>query len=185
MPRSIRSHNRITDDLLTDDAGNQWHRVRSDLRRDAVVQLMADRAETAVSEPSTMVEIDAVLLFDGVFLQRPELIECWDLCIFVSAAFEETLARARIRDLAALGSVARVDERCRRRYLPSQQHYFATVRPTELADIVVYNDEPERPLWILRSRCSVGPGPDARGTGDPGHPGSRRARTYGPLTDER
>lgn len=39
----MRIHNRITDDLLSDDAGNQWHRVRSDLPRDAVLRLLADR----------------------------------------------------------------------------------------------------------------------------------------------
>lgn len=43
MPRSRRSHNRITDDLLTDDIGNQWHRVRNDLPRAAVLRLLADR----------------------------------------------------------------------------------------------------------------------------------------------
>jgi hypothetical protein len=63
-------------------------------------------------------------------LLRPELIDRWDLRIFVSAAFEETLARARIRDLAPLGSAARVEQRFRNRYLPSQQHCFDTVRPT-------------------------------------------------------
>jgi uridine kinase len=40
---------------------------------------------------------DAVLLLDGVFLLRPELIDRWDLSIFVSAAFEQILDRARIR----------------------------------------------------------------------------------------
>ena len=67
-----------------------------------------------------------------------------------TAAFEETLARARIRDLAPLRSAARVEQRFRNRYLPSQQHYFDTVRPTDLADIVVHNDEPERPAWEVR-----------------------------------
>jgi hypothetical protein len=43
MARSRRSHNRITDNLLTDDSGNQWHRVRSDVPRAAVVRLLADR----------------------------------------------------------------------------------------------------------------------------------------------
>jgi hypothetical protein len=42
MPRSIRPPNRITDDLLTDDSGNQWHRVRSDMTRAAVLRLLAD-----------------------------------------------------------------------------------------------------------------------------------------------
>jgi len=57
---------------------------------------------------------------------------------------------AGIRDLVPLGSAARVEQRFRNRYLPSQQHYFDTVRPTDLADIVVHNDEPERPAWEVR-----------------------------------
>jgi uridine kinase len=103
--------------------------------------------DTALSPPVTTAAADAVLLFDGVFLLRPELIDGWDLRIFVSAAFEETLARARVRDLVPLGSAARVEQRFRNRYRPSQQHYFDTVRPTDLADIVVHNDEPEWPAW--------------------------------------
>ena len=62
--------------------------------------------DTALSPPATTAPADAVLLFDGVFLLRPELIDRWDLRIFVSAAFEETLARARTRDQALFGSAA-------------------------------------------------------------------------------
>ncbi len=114
-------------------------------------QAVYDRdTDTGQTPPSTTAAADAVLLFDGVFLLRPELIDRWDLRIFVSAAFEETLTRARIRDLAPLGSAARVEQRFRNRYLPSQQRYFDTVRPTDLADIVVYNDAPERPAWEVR-----------------------------------
>jgi uridine kinase len=114
-------------------------------------QAVYDRdTDTALSPPVTTAAADAVLLFDGVFLLRPELIDRWDVRIFVAAAFEETLARARIRDLAPLGSAARVEQRFRNRYLPSQQHYFDTVRPTDLADIVVRNDEPDRPAWEVR-----------------------------------
>jgi uridine kinase len=118
-------------------------------------------ADTALSPPLTTVVADAVLLFDGVFLLRPELIDRWDLRIFVSVAFEETLARARIRDLARLGSATLVEQRFRNRYLPSQQHYFDTVRPTDLADVVVHNSEPERPAWETRPRRSAGQKQDA------------------------
>ena len=44
--------------------------------------------DTALSQPVTTASADAVLLLDGVFLLRPELIDRWDLRIFVSAAFE-------------------------------------------------------------------------------------------------
>jgi uridine kinase len=113
--------------------------------------------DTALSPPVTTATADAVLLFDGVFLLRPELIDRWDLRILVIAAFEETLARARIRDLASLGSAARVEQRFRNRYRPSQQHYFDTVHPTDLADIVVHNDEPEGPAWEVRPTAAISP----------------------------
>jgi uridine kinase len=116
-------------------------------------QAVYDRStDTAVSPPVATAAADAVLIFDGVFLLRPELLDRWELRIFVSAAFGETLARARIRDLAPLRSAARVEQRFRNRYLPSQQHYFDTVHPTDLADVVVHNDEPERPVWEVRPR---------------------------------
>ncbi len=69
----------------------------------------------------TTAAADAVLLLDGVFLLRPELIDRWDLSILVSAAFEQALDRARIRDLARLGSTAEVERRFRTRYIPAQK----------------------------------------------------------------
>jgi uridine kinase len=106
--------------------------------------------DTAVSEPVTEAPADAVLLFDGVFLLRPELIDRWDLRIFVSARFEETLDRARTRDQTTFRSPTEVERRYRSRYIPSQQFYFATVRPTDHADIIVHNDEPQQPAWEAR-----------------------------------
>jgi len=108
------------------------------------------RTDTARSQPVTTAPADAVLLFDGVFLLRPELIDRWDLCIFVSAAFERTVDRARIRDQALYGSTGEVEQRWRNRYIPAQQLYFATARPTDHADIIVHNDEPQRPAWEVR-----------------------------------
>jgi len=93
---------------------------------------------------------DAVLLFDGVFLLRPELIDRWDLRILVSATVEKTLDRARARDTASLGSAARVEQRFRNRYLPSQQHYFDAVGPARHADIIVDNEDLHRPRWELQ-----------------------------------
>jgi uridine kinase len=116
-------------------------------------QAVYDRGtDTALSPPVTAAPADAVLLFDGVFLMRPELIERWDLRIFVSAAFEETLDRARTRDQAVYGSVTEVERRFHKRYGPSQQFYFATARPTDHADIIVHNDEPQQPAWEARTR---------------------------------
>jgi uridine kinase len=108
------------------------------------------RTDTALCPPVTTAPADAVLLFDGVFLLRPELVDRWDLRLFVSTAFAETVDRAMIREQGVL-SAADVARRWRDRYIPSQQFYFAAVRPADLADIVVYNDELQRPAWEART----------------------------------
>jgi uridine kinase len=107
--------------------------------------------DTTLSQPFMTAAPEAVLLFDGVFLLRPELIDQWELRIFVVAAFEETLNRARTRDQALYGT-PEVERRWRNRYIPSQQLYFDTVRPTDHADIIVHNDELQRPAWEIRPR---------------------------------
>ncbi|GAB3974734.1 uridylate kinase [Plantactinospora veratri] len=102
--------------------------------------------DTVLSPPVSTAPADAVLLFDGVFLMRPELVDRWDLRIFVSTALEKTVDRAVIRE-RRVSSRAEVERRWRERYIPSQQLYLATVRPTRHADIVVHNDEPQQPVW--------------------------------------
>jgi uridine kinase len=106
--------------------------------------------DTALSPPVTTANADTVLVFDGVFLMRPELIDRWDLRIFVSTALEKTVDRAVIRERHVL-SRAEVERRWRERYIPSQQLYYATVRPTDHADIIVHNDEPQQPVWQTRT----------------------------------
>ncbi|MET8684533.1 cytidylate kinase family protein [Streptomyces sp. NPDC004732] len=117
--------------------------------------------DTPSSPPDTTAPADAVLLFDGVFLLRPELIPRWDLRIFVSVPFEQTVERARDR-AAALAEpttdtpdTTEIERSWRHRYIPSQQLYFATARPTDHADIIVYNDQLERPTWQVRPHSSI------------------------------
>ena len=93
---------------------------------------------------------DAILLFDGVFALRPELAAAWDYRIFVQIAPSDSLARALTRDLALFGTAETVRERYARRYLPAQERYLATVRPMDLADAIVENDDPSRPVLRFR-----------------------------------
>ncbi len=92
----------------------------------------------------------AVLLFDGVFLLRPELRDAWDVRIFVSATFDETLRRALQRDKMLFGSADDVERRYRVRYIPGQELYFAEARPEQAADAVVVNNDPAAPLLHMR-----------------------------------
>ncbi|GAA4966137.1 hypothetical protein GCM10023205_33360 [Yinghuangia aomiensis] len=126
--------------------------------------------DTPSSAPATTAPADAVLLFDGVFLLRPELVDRWDLRIFVSVPYELTVERAKDRGTASAGPTsdtadtarttttartAELERSWRKRYIPAQQLYFATAHPTDHADIIVYNDQLERPTWDVRPRSPI------------------------------
>ena len=83
-------------------------------------------------------------VFYGVY---PGQAECG---IDVRTALEKTVDRAVIRE-RRVSSRADVERRWRWRYIPSQQFYFATVRPTDHVDIIVHNDEPQQPVWEART----------------------------------
>jgi uridine kinase len=108
------------------------------------------RDERVVEEPRP-VPAGAVVLFDGVFLMRPELDEAWDVRVFLAASFDVTLSRALVRDGAAMGGVEQVERRYRRRYIPGQRLYLDAVRPDRRADIVIENDDPDCPRLITPS----------------------------------
>jgi uridine kinase len=100
---------------------------------------------------------DAILIFDGVFLMRPELADGWDFRVFVSVDFDEIVRRARVRDAALFGSPDAAEQRYRIRYLPAQQRYLRTVRPDRLADVLVDNGCPSRPrLHVRRDTGGLG-----------------------------
>jgi uridine kinase len=94
---------------------------------------------------------DSVLIVDGVFLLRPELVDAWDFSIFVSATFDEVLRRALIRDTAHFGSTDEVERRYRERYIPAQELYDREARPAELATVVVDNNDPANVTVRIRS----------------------------------
>ena len=62
------------------------------------------RRDASVLRPLSRSPADAVLLFDGIFLMRPELVQHWDMVIFVEASFDVTVDRARLRDRAESGT---------------------------------------------------------------------------------
>ena len=106
------------------------------------------------AEPRVAAE-NAILLFDGVFLLRPELAASWDFTVFVDASFEITLARAQERDAAYLGSPEEVRKRYEQRYIPGQRLYFAECHPRERAQVVIDNSDPSNPVIIRGSSAPI------------------------------
>jgi uridine kinase len=95
---------------------------------------------------------NAILLVDGVFLQRPDLVDYWDLKIFVEVSFEMALTRALKRDIVLFGNRETVMERYQKRYIPAQQLYLENCQPHLQADIVVKNNDPSNATLIFKSR---------------------------------
>lgn len=106
------------------------------------------RSDSPVGEPSLEAPPDAILLFDGVFLFRPELYPYWDFRIFVDVDFDETLRRACERDTALLGSADAIRKRYQVRYIPGQQLYLQTARPADRANVVLENVDPKTPTLL-------------------------------------
>jgi len=82
--------------------------------------------------------LDAILLFDGVFLQRPELLSYWDLTVFVEAPFNVTVARMSQRDGV---SPPDLDAAENLRYVDGQRLYLQTCDPRNAAMLVFNNED--------------------------------------------
>lgn len=85
---------------------------------------------------------DTVLLVEGVFLHRDELLDCWDFSIFLDVPFEVTARRMAERD----GSNSDPEHPSMRRYVEGQRIYLSECGPHERADLVIDNTDPAAPV---------------------------------------
>lgn len=121
-------------------AGGAWYRPSSyDRRLDAV----------KLAEP-VFAPADAIVLVEGLFLHRDELVQRWDASIFIDVPFAETARRMAVRD----GSNPDPNHETMRRYVGGQRIYFASAQPWERASLVVDNTGAE-PRLIDPSRVSA------------------------------
>ena len=98
-------------------------------------------------ESSTLeADKNSILLMDGVFLLRPELVDHWDLKIFIDVDFKITVERASKRDGYYLGEENEITEKYQQRYVPGQKIYFEKAKPKEKADIIINNSDFENPI---------------------------------------
>jgi uridine kinase len=93
---------------------------------------------------------DHILLFEGVFLFRPELIQYWDLKIFVDISFQTSLNRALERDIYLFGEKEEIVKRYQERYIPGQKIYLESEKPQTKADIVIDNNDFTNPMITYR-----------------------------------
>ena len=103
------------------------------------------KTDSEVSTPWQDAEVDAVLLFEGVFLHRPELMTHWDFSIFVHADFEVTINHAQKRDLYLFETPAKIRGIYEQRYIPGQKIYLNTERPFEKTTVFLDNNDFNNP----------------------------------------
>jgi len=119
--------------------GDRRYRTESfDLGNDIPV----DQTPLTASEKS-------VLLVDGTFLQRPELV--WDLTIFVDSSEKTSEERGVSRDAVRLGGLAEARQLYANRYRPAFDLYEKLCRPRLSADVVIDNNDLGNPRLEIRA----------------------------------
>jgi len=86
----------------------------------------------------------AVLVVDGLFLHREELVGAWDFSVFLDVPFEVTAKRMAMRD----GTTPDPHDASMRRYVEAQQLYFRECAPRQRASIVIDNAVLDAPRMV-------------------------------------
>ena len=99
------------------------------------------RTDSEVTTPFEMAGEHAILIFDGIFLHRAELLSFWDLSVFLDAPFKVTIPRVAVRE----GTSSDLSAPENRRYVEGQQLYLQTCEPMIAATIVINNENLSSP----------------------------------------
>ena len=108
------------------------------------------RMDKEINTQEQKAEKDAILIMDGIFLFRPELIHYWDIKIFLDAGFDVIIQRAikRAKDRKDSDSEQEIIDLYNRRYIPGQKLYFQEAYPQEKADILIDNNDYNNPFIV-------------------------------------
>ncbi len=109
------------------------------------------RTDSEACSPLRQARPDAVLIFEGIFLHRPELRNYWDFSVFVHSDFDVTIKRAEARDLQLFETAEKVREMYEKRYVPGQKIYLNNASPSSLADVIWNNNDIENPVLIMNA----------------------------------
>jgi Uridine kinase len=102
----------------------EFRRAAHALETDTVLDLPAQRAAPG-----------SVVVVDGLFLHRDELVQYWDFSVLLDVPLSVSLARMAARD----GSNPYPSHPSVQRYVRAQQIYLQACRPRDRASVVVDN----------------------------------------------
>ncbi len=123
--------------------------------RQYITALFNHRKNQSVQTPIQTAAEDAILLMDGIFLLRPELRPYWDVTLYLQVNFSNTIPRGVARDTGLYGSPEKATTRYLKRYVPGQELYHADAHPLDTADIIIDNNNLEKPEILKFPNISV------------------------------
>lgn len=92
---------------------------------------------------------DSVLIVDGTFIFKREMINQFDFKIFVETDFEIARKRGAKREEKAFGSLIKAEEIFKKRYHAASKLYLEEHAPQLFSDIVVNNDDIDYPTLYI------------------------------------
>ncbi|MFZ0325119.1 MAG: uridine kinase [Actinomycetes bacterium] len=94
--------------------------------------------------PPSVADIGAVLVVDGIFLHRDELVDVWDFSVFIRASLEQATRRWQQRDGVERQSASIPGDR----YVEGQRLYLNACDPQRRASMVVDNNDFAAPFVV-------------------------------------
>jgi uridine kinase len=92
---------------------------------------------------------DALLVVDGIFLNRPELRGIWNYSIWLEVDPEIALARVKARDAQEFEHDIANPER----YAGGQELYLKEAKPVEAASAIIDNNDYDQPKRLFADSC--------------------------------
>ncbi len=112
--------------------------------REYVREVYDVRREREVRRQPELAEPDAVLVVDGIFTHRNELIRFWDYSVWLEVPFSVSIPRVAGRGYGDPNP----DSPKNRRYIEGQRLYMEECHPRERASIVIDNADLEHPMVL-------------------------------------
>jgi len=102
------------------------------------------RTDKMISSPVELAGLGSILIFDGIFLHRPELSMYWDFSVFLDVGFDVSIPRGAQRGEGSFDPQAPENQR----YVEGQRIYIRECEPKKHATVVVNNENLAAPYIV-------------------------------------
>jgi len=130
---------RLLLDPLSPGGNGEYVRAVYDVRREREVRVLPELAPD-----------DAILVVDGIFTHRDELIRYWDYSVWLEVPFDVSIPRGAQRGHGDPNPASPKN----RRYIEGQRLYMAECHPQTRASVAVDNTNLVRPTLVTDTRES-------------------------------